>query len=119
MKRKIVILISVLIAAALIMGFSAPATAKSYSKNGKAVFDFRVGNAKSASTILSLIHETYKSLAAREKGMKPSVAVVFIGPSVKLISRDKTGMTEEDKKIMDEIADKIALMSKDGVRFEL
>ena len=31
--------------------------------------------------------------------MKPSVAVVFIGPSVKLIiSRDKTGMTEEDKK---------------------
>ncbi len=119
MKRKIVILISVLIAAALIMGFSAPAMAKMQSQKAKAVFDFRVGNAKSASTLLSLVHETYKSLAAREKGMKPSFVVVFIGPSVKLISHDKTGMTEEDKKIMDEIADKIALMSKEGVRFEL
>lgn len=118
MKKKIAILISILMVAALV-GFSAPAMAKSYSQNAKAVFDFRVGNAKSASMLLGLVHQTYKDLAAREKGMKPSVVVVFIGPSVKLISKDKTGMSEEDKIIMDEIAEKIALMSKDGIRFEL
>ena len=52
MKRKIAILISVLIAAALIMGFSAPATAKSYSKTGRRYSTLGWGNAKSASTLL-------------------------------------------------------------------
>ncbi len=119
MKRKIVILISILIVAALMLSVSATAMAKDYSKEAKAVFDFRVGNAKSASILLTLIHQTYKDMAARGKDMKPSFVVVFIGPSVKLISHDKTGMTEEDKKIMDEIANTVALMSKDNIRLEL
>jgi|GEM_PF-1575428 len=118
MKRKPNILISILIAASLVLGFSAPALAKKGSEGSKAVFDFRVGAAKSASSLLTLIRQTYKDMAAK-KDMKPSLVVVFLGPSVKLISKNKTGMTEEDKKIMDEIAATISLMSKDGIRLEL
>jgi intracellular sulfur oxidation DsrE/DsrF family protein len=44
---------------------------------------------------------------------------VFIGPSVKLISKNREGLSPEDQNALDEIADKISAMSKDGIKFEI
>lgn len=88
-------------------------------KNVKAVFDFRIGNPKSAALHLKLIHQTYKDKDIMAVTKKPAFAVVFIGPSVKLISKNRDGFSPEDQKILDEIASTITEMSKDGIRLEI
>jgi intracellular sulfur oxidation DsrE/DsrF family protein len=45
--------------------------------------------------------------------------VVFIGPSVKLISKNREGFSPEDLKSLDEIANTISAMAKDGINFEM
>jgi len=50
---------------------------------------------------------------------KPSFIVAFMGPSVKLISRDKQGFSAEDQKLMDEIAQTVQAMAKDGIKLEV
>jgi intracellular sulfur oxidation DsrE/DsrF family protein len=44
---------------------------------------------------------------------------VFIGPSVKLISKNREGFSPEDQKSLDEIANTISAMSKDGINLEI
>jgi intracellular sulfur oxidation DsrE/DsrF family protein len=44
--------------------------------------------------------------------------VVFIGPSVKLISKNREGLSPEDQRSLDEIADAVSAMSKDGITLE-
>lgn len=44
-------------------------------------------------------------------GRRPEIVVVFIGPSVNLVSTDGSGSAE--------IADKVARMKADGIRFEI
>lgn len=83
----------------------------------KAIFDFRIGSPKSAALHMGLIHQTYKDLAAMKKN--PAFAVVFIGPSVKLISKNREGFSPEDQAALDEIAKTITAMSKDGIKFEI
>lgn len=86
-------------------------------KSTKAIFDFRIGDPKMAVLHMGLIHQTYKDLAATMKN--PVLAVVFIGPSVKLISKNREGFTPEDQKVLDEIAKTISAMSKDGIKLEI
>lgn len=86
-------------------------------KSAKAVFDVRVGNPKGAALLIGLIHQTYKDLVAKKKN--PVFVLVFIGPSVKLISKNRGGFTAEDQKILDEIAGTISQMSKDGIKLEI
>src|SRR3989338_261069 len=82
-------------------------------KSAKAIFDVRIGQTQSAALHLKLIHQTYKDLAAAKK--KPVFVLVFIGPSVKLISKKREGFTPEDQKPLDEIANTISAMAKDGI----
>ena len=42
-----------------------------------------------------------------------------MGPSVKLISRDKQAFSAEDQKLMDEIAQTVQAMAKDGIKLEV
>ena len=86
-------------------------------KSAKAVFDVRIGQHQSTALHLKLIHQTYKDLMTVYK--KPEVVVVFIGPSVKLISKNREGLTPEDQKSLDEIANTVSAMSKDGIRLEI
>jgi intracellular sulfur oxidation DsrE/DsrF family protein len=88
-------------------------------KSIKAVFDFRSGSAKSANVLLGLIHDTYKGKNIAAVTKKPEFVVVFIGPSVKLISKSREGVKPEDHKMLDAIAAKISKMAKDGIRFEI
>jgi intracellular sulfur oxidation DsrE/DsrF family protein len=86
-------------------------------KSAKAVFDVRISNPKSAALNLKIIHQTYKELVAMKKN--PVSVLVFIGPSVKLISKNREGVSPEDQKSLDEIATTISAMSKDGINLEI
>jgi intracellular sulfur oxidation DsrE/DsrF family protein len=85
----------------------------------KAVFDVRIGNPKSALLHLKLIQETFKDKTIMSITQKPVFAVVFIGPSVKLISKNRDGFSAEDQKSLDEIAGTVSAMVKSGMRLEI
>jgi hypothetical protein len=86
-------------------------------KSVKAIFDVRVANPKAADIQLKLIHQTYQQLVAENQ--KPVCVVSFMGPSVKLISRNRQGFSAEDQKSLDEIVETISRMAKDGLRVEI
>lgn len=86
-------------------------------KSAKVVFDERENNPNTAVVHLKLIHQTYKDFAKMKKD--PSFVVMFIGPSVKLISKNREGFSPEDQKSLDEIANTISAMSKDGIKTEI
>jgi intracellular sulfur oxidation DsrE/DsrF family protein len=88
-------------------------------KSIKAVFDVRIGNPKSAALNLKLIHDTCKDKNIIAVTKKPAFVVIFIGPSVKLISKKKEGFSPEEQKNLDEIATAISEMSKDGIKLEI
>jgi hypothetical protein len=50
---------------------------------------------------------------------KPAFVVIFMGPSVRLISKKKEGFSPEEQKALDEIAATISEMSKDGIKLEI
>lgn len=85
----------------------------------KAVFDVRIGTPKSADLHLKLIHQTLKDKGLTGITDKPDFVVVFIGPAVKLVSKDRKDFSPEDQKILGSIAQTISAMSKDGIRLEL
>ncbi|HXX35425.1 MAG TPA: DsrE family protein [Thermodesulfobacteriota bacterium] len=121
MKRKIILLFNLFIAISLLCAVPTVSGEEYRSmkdiKSAKVVFDLRIGNPKSAALLLKVIHQTYKELAAME--LNPVSVVVFLGPSVKLISRNREGFSPEDQKSLDEIADTISAMSKDGINLEV
>jgi len=88
-------------------------------KSIKAVFDFELGNPQSALLHLQVIHQTFKDKNMWIGKKKPSIVVVFIGPSVKLASKNRGGFSAEDQKILDEYAATISAMKKDGIQFEI
>ena len=88
-------------------------------KSVKAVFDFRHGNPQTASLFLDLIHETYKGKDVASVTKKPEFVFVFLGPAVKLISKNREGLSPEDSKMYDAIAGKISEMAKDGIKLEI
>jgi intracellular sulfur oxidation DsrE/DsrF family protein len=88
-------------------------------KSVKAVFDVRISNPKSAALHLKLIQDTFKDKNLMSITKKPAFAVVFIGPSVKLISKNREGFSAEDQKSLDEIAGTVSAMAKSGIRLEI
>jgi uncharacterized protein len=121
MKRKIIILLSLCVAISLFCADSA-VTGEEYKamkgiESAKAVFDERESNPKNAALHLKVIHQTFKELAAMNKN--PIFVLEFIGPSVKLISKNRTGFSPEDQKSLDEIANTLSAMSKDGIELEI
>ncbi len=86
-------------------------------RTAKAVFDVRIGQPGMAAAHLNLIHITFKEL--KEAGKSPDAVVVFIGPSVKLISSSRNGFTDDEKRVLDDIARMVTAMSKDGIQLEI
>jgi intracellular sulfur oxidation DsrE/DsrF family protein len=85
----------------------------------KAVFDFRAGNPKGAAMQLDMISKITHDKSIMAVTDKPEFAVVFIGPAVKLISKNREGFSPEDQKSLDEIAATVSRMAKEGVRLEI
>jgi len=88
-------------------------------KSVKSVFDFELGNPQSALVHLKVIQMTFKDKNIWIGKKKPDIVVVFIGPSVKLVSKNRDGFSADDQKILDEYASMISSMAKDGVKFEI
>ena len=116
LKATIVIAVGLLFSTASVLAAQEYEALKGVN-SAKAIFDVRMGSPKSAAVHLKLIHQTFKDLAASKK--QPVFAVVFIGPSVKLISKNREGFAPEDLKSLDEIAEAITGMSKDGIQLEI
>lgn len=121
MKRKGMTLPN-LFMAILLLGSVSTAFGEEYEgitsvKSAKIVFDERESNLKAAVLHLKLVHQTYKDLAAMKK--EPVFVVVFMGPSVKLVSKNREGFSAEDQKSLDEIATTVSAMSKDGIKSEI
>jgi intracellular sulfur oxidation DsrE/DsrF family protein len=85
----------------------------------KAVFDVRTGKAKSAVMLLDLIHQMHKDKNVRAITSEPEFALIFIGPSVKLISTQTKGSTPEEEELLKKIAATITAMAKDGIKLEI
>jgi intracellular sulfur oxidation DsrE/DsrF family protein len=88
-------------------------------KSFKAVFDVRTGKAQSAVMLLDLIHQMHKDKSVRAITVEPEFALIFIGPSVKLISTQAKGSTPEEEKLLKKIAETITAMAKDGIKLEI
>lgn len=78
------------------------------------VFDFRVGDPDVALGHLDLIHSMLDDPSMTREGKRPEIIVIFIGPSVNLISTDESASATEST-----IAEKISAMKADGVKFEI
>ena len=87
------------------------------SKTVKSLFDFRDANLQSALIHIKLIHDTYKDKELSTE--KPEFAVVFMGASVNLLSKNRDKYSPEDKELLEKIDGVIAAMSKDGIRLEI
>lgn len=88
-------------------------------KSAKAVFDFELGNPQMALIHLQVIDQTFKDKNLQISGKKPNIVVVFLGPSVKLVSKNQSGFTAEEQKILNEFANTLSKMAKDGIKFEI
>jgi len=121
MKRKGITLLN-LFMAILLIGSVSTASGEEYEgiksvKTAKIVFDERESSPNTAILHLKLVHQTYKDLAAMKK--KLAFVVVFIGPSVKLVSKNREGFSPDDQKTLVEIANTLSAMSKDGIKLEI
>ena len=85
----------------------------------KTVFDIRVSSPKKAAAHLKLIHQTFQDSNIVAVTKNPDVAVIILGPAVKLVSTNREGFTSEDQQFLDEIAAKVSAMSQDGIQLEL
>ena len=121
MKKSLISILAVLFASSFFVAASdAPAAeyeALKHIKMVQAIFDFRIGDPKTAASQMNLIHDTYRDLALTRK--KPVFVVVFMGPSVKLLSKDTAGFSPDSQKNLDEIAGAISAMSRNGIKFEI
>ncbi len=112
--------LAVFCAAVFIAGSSAPAqeieTLKGL-KTVKAVFDVRYTSTKTAARHLKLVHQTVRDLVAM--GKTPDFKMVFVGQSVKMVSSDRGGFTEEETKDLDAIVEAVAELSNEGVGLEI
>ncbi len=125
MKRESrMIIIGLFLSACLILVPVAQGFGKEYEalkglKSIKAVFDVRISNPKNAALQLKLVHDTYKDSNILAVTKKPAFVVIFMGPSVKLISKNKEGFSPEEQNGLDQIASIISEMSKDGIKLEI
>jgi intracellular sulfur oxidation DsrE/DsrF family protein len=121
MKRKGITLLNLFLAI-LLIGSVSTASGEEYEgiksvKTAKIIFDERESSPNTAILHLKLVHQTYKDLASMKK--KPAFVVVFMGPSVKLVSKNREGFSPDDHKTLDEIANTLSAMSKDGIKLEI
>ena len=88
-------------------------------KSFKGVFDLRTGSMKTTSVFLKMIHDTYRSQEIASISKEPEFVIVILGPTVKLVSNNREGVSPEDSKMLDAIAEQISEMSKDGIHLEI
>jgi uncharacterized protein len=108
----------------LIALISSPAVSEEYNalngvKKVKAVFDVSMGSPQITPVVFWAVRNVYDDESVRMLPESPAVAVVFHGQAVKLISTNRDGYSDEEKKSLDEFAGMIKQMKQDGVKLEV
>ena len=86
--------------------------------SGKVAWDINVGNPRTLLVYLRVIEETYADL--KRQGVEPDMIFTFRGPSVRLVSAERTDVALDEEAVYDEIAQQIkALLSKPNMRMEV
>jgi len=99
--------------------FSAEYKALDGVKKVKAIFDVSMGSPVAAPLVFWAVRNSYEDKNVSTLSESPEVAVVFHGPAVKLISTNRDGYSEEEKKSLDKFAEMIRQMKQDGVKMEV
>ena len=109
----------------LLILFAAPALAEKPDDSralagveaGKVAWDINMGDAKKLALYLQVMAETYDDLV--RQGVEPDMVFTFRGPSLPLISRERTDVPLDHETHYDAIAERIeALQAKPNVRME-
>lgn len=84
---------------------------------GKIAWDINMADAKKMRLYLQVIDETYGDL--ERQGVAPDMILTFRGPSVRLITTDRSQVPAEQKAHYEAVAEQLeALMAKPEVRVE-
>ncbi|MDH4027348.1 MAG: DsrE family protein [Nitrospirota bacterium] len=123
-KSLIVIIMSMVLAVSPLFINAVSVSAEEYAalqglKSVKAVFDVRAGSFNSAAAQLGMIHKIYKDSSVRKVTGNPEFVLVFIGPSVRLVSTATEGLSAEEKATAAKLAGTIKEMAKDGIKLEI
>lgn len=124
MKRKSLITVYVFIVAVIFLFATTNAMSGEYEamqgvESADTVFDFRISDPSVALAHLGLIHKMTDDPNMEINGTRPDIILVFIGPSVKLTSTDRSEFEQQKKETLDRLAQKIARMDSDGIKFEI
>ena len=124
MSKNILLIFSLLLVFIIVLSTGGRTFAAGYDgleglKSFNAVVDMRSGKPKSLALQLDLIHQMYNEANVRKVTAYPNFVIIFIGPSVKLVSTNTTGFSAEDKEVVTKIAETISAMAKGGIKFEI
>jgi intracellular sulfur oxidation DsrE/DsrF family protein len=72
-----------------------------------------------ANIVFWAVKNVYEDESVRALSKPPQVTVMFHGPAVKLISTNQKDFKDSDKEALDEFANMIRQMKKDGVKLEV
>lgn len=81
-------------------------------------YDFRLTDPQTAALFLQLIHETWLDRDVQDMEEPGKFVVVVNGGAVRLIAGNQPGSSAEDQMYLGQIAERIARMVEDGIRFE-
>ena len=104
---------------------ASPAVADGYDNalkgvNGiKAVFDYSQGSPKMSNILFGAVKGVYEDKATTSLPEKPQIVIVFQGPAVTLITKDRSNFAEKDFGELDKFHEMIRQLKKDGVKLEV
>ncbi len=88
-------------------------------KGVKVVFDVSLGSAKAINAVFGAVRNVYEDASVRALPEAPKAVVVFHGPALNLISTERKGFSDAEKRALEKFADTIREMKKEGVKFEV
>lgn len=83
------------------------------------VFNVSSGNPAFANVVFWAVRDTYQNEAVSSLSEKPSVAIVFHGKVVKLLSSDRSGFDEKERAEIDKFQTTLRQMAKEGAKLEV
>lgn len=108
-----------IIAMAAIPAMSGDYAALEGVKSLKTVFDVTHGSPQTANIVFWAVNNVNDDGSVRALSQPPQIVVVFHGPSVKMISTDRSGFKESDHEELDNFTNTIRQMKASGVNFEV
>jgi uncharacterized protein len=108
-----------IIAMAAIPAMSGDYAALEGVKSLKTVFDVTHGSPQTANIVFWAVNNVNDDGSVRALSQPPQIVVVFHGPSVKMISTDRSGFKESDHEELDKFTNTIRQMKASGVNFEV